>query len=227
MGKGCTCGWAKSINRHKFVTVVELALSLTCRMHLPMSEQGGDRLTYTYRPSLIGAPWSFTLADDGLHWDNGRRSGRLAYEAFQQVRLSFRPAAMQANRFMTEIWWKGGPKLTIVSTSWKSMVEVGRLEAEYSGFVLALHRRLAGVSQPIAFTGGTNPALYWVGIGVFVASALGLAGVAVRAVQQSAGMAALLIGAFLLFFLWQSGNFFRRNKPVRYSPGAVPPQLLP
>ena len=38
---------------------------------------------------------------------------------------------------------------------------------------------------------------------------------------------AAFIGAFLLLFLWQGGNFFRRNKPGVYRAEAPPPELMP
>ena len=37
----------------------------------------------------------------------------------------------------------------------------------------------------------------------------------------------LVIAAFLALFLWQGGNFFRRNRPGLYRPDAPPEELLP
>ena len=39
--------------------------------------------------------------------------------------------------------------------------------------------------------------------------------------------AAALVGAFFALFAWQSGAFFRRNRPGRYRPDAVPADLVP
>jgi len=49
----------------------------------------------------------------------------------------------------------------------------------------------------------------------------------VRALQAHTISVAAFIAAFLALFLWQGGNFFRRNKPGRYRPDALPPELLP
>ena len=38
---------------------------------------------------------------------------------------------------------------------------------------------------------------------------------------------AAFVGAFMLLFLWQGGNFFRRNRPGFYRPEALPAELLP
>src|SRR4029079_17122184 len=73
---------------------------------------------YTYKPSLFGAGCEFELSPDALHWRIGGGSGRIPYGAIRRVRMSFRPAAMQNQRFVTEIRAEGSPKIQIVSTPW-------------------------------------------------------------------------------------------------------------
>ena len=71
---------------------------------------------------------------------------------------------------------------------------------------------------------GTRPSLRsCIDIGV----SLGLALLVVRALQANAKGGAVFIGGFLALFLWRGGNFFRRNRPGRYSPEALPADLLP
>ena len=72
---------------------------------------GSDSVTYTYRPSLMGAPWEFRLTDDGIEWAAGANPAALPSAMSAVVRMSFRPANMQSHRFMTEIWADGAPKL--------------------------------------------------------------------------------------------------------------------
>ena len=74
----------------------------------------GDPL-YIYKPSLAGAPLQFRLSADALEWSAGRYSGRVAYDRIRRVRVSFRPAALQNVRFITEIWPAGAPKLVIAN----------------------------------------------------------------------------------------------------------------
>src|SRR5665647_2573456 len=76
----------------------------------------GDGVVYSYRPSLLGAAWQFKLADDGIDWVAGRRSGCIPFRDVRRVRMSFRPANLQSQRFLTEIWAAGAPKLEIVSS---------------------------------------------------------------------------------------------------------------
>ena len=176
---------------------------------------------------MLGAPFEFRLGEHGLDWNLGRKSGRLALASVRRVRMSFRPASMQPHRFVTEIWAEGAPKLELMSSSWKSMVEQERLDAQYAIFVRELHRRLALAQAPARYEQGTNAALYWPGLIVFAAVSLGLAGLIVRALQAHANGGAAFIGVFLALFLWRGGDFFRRNRPRLYRADALPAELMP
>lgn len=193
------------------------------------AEPGGPDASpvYTFRPSLLGAPWQFTLAPDGIRWTVGSRSGRLAYGQVRRIRMSYRPANMQSYRFITELWGQGAPRLRIVSTSWKSMFEQERLDKAYAAFVTELHRRLAEANATPLYQQGVHPLTYWPGLILFTGIALGMAALAVRALQEDVSAGAAFVGAFLLLFLWQGGNFFRRNRPGVYRPDALPREILP
>lgn len=189
--------------------------------------RAASELTYVYRPSLLGAPWEFKLTGDGIVWSAGRRSGRVRYGAIRRVRLSYKPAGMQTARFLTEIWADGAPRLVIASSSWKSMVEQQRLDRPYAAFVAALHRRILDAGAAVSWEQGNNPLLYWPGVAVFAGIGLVLCTLIVRSLQARASGAAVFVGAFLVLFLWQGGNFFRRNRPGRYSPEALPREVMP
>jgi len=188
---------------------------------------GSDSDTYIYRPSLLGAPWAFKLTDDGIEWAAGTKSGRVAFRDIRRLRMSYRPANMQSYRFMTEIWADGAPKLRIVSSSWKSMVEQERLDKLYSAFVAKLHRRIARAGATPQFEQGSNTLAYWPGLILFVGVALGLCFLIVRALQSDAMSGVVFIATFLTLFLWQGVNFFRRNKPGLYVVDALPAMLMP
>jgi hypothetical protein len=185
----------------------------------------GQDPTYAYRPSLVGAPWIFRLGEDALHWESGRRSGRVEYSQIKRVRLLYRPGTMQPHRFVTEIRSQGTPKLTIASTSWRTMTDIERLDRPYRDFVIALHQRLAG--HPIELIAGLKPPVFLLALVLFVVTALGMAAVAIRTLQEGAGVAALLICAFVALFVWQIANYVWRNRPVRYVAPDVPESLLP
>jgi len=183
--------------------------------------------TYSYRPSLLGAPYEFRLSEHGLDWTVGRKSGRVAWREVYRVRLSFRPASMQSYRFVTEIWADGAPMLTIMSTSWKSMVVQERFDRPYAAFIAELHRRLAQAQTRARFEQGTNPLRYWPGLVVFVGISFALAVLVARGLQAHATSGALFVAGFLALFLWRGGDYFRRNRPRLYRADALPAELLP
>ena len=192
-----------------------------------MSSVNSAEFSYAYKSSLVGAPLEFQLAPDALEWRKGGIADRTPYGSVRRIRLSFRPMTMQNYRFVTEVWPESGPKLQIASTSWKSLVEHQRLDAEYRAFVSELSRRVGAAGGNTAFDTGSPAFLYWPGVLVFTGASFALAALAVRALQEQAWGGAAFIAAFFALFLYQAGNFFRRNRPGTYSPDAVPPLLLP
>ena len=192
-----------------------------------MSSVDSGAFAYVYKSSLMGAPLEFHLAPDALEWRKGGMAGRTPYRDVRRIRLSFRPMTMQNYRFVTDVWPDSGPKLQIASTSWKSLVEHQRLDAEYSAFVSELSRRVGAAGGNTAFDTGSPAFLYWPGVVIFIGAAFALAALSVRALQQQAWGGAAFIAAFFALFLYQAGNFFRRNRPGTFRPDAVPPLLLP
>jgi hypothetical protein len=197
------------------------------RMRMEPAELTRKSAAYTYRPSVLGAPWEFKLTDDGIAWVAGAKSGRVPFRNVRRLRMSYRPANMQSHRFMTELWADGAPKLRIVSSSWKSMVEQERLDKPYAAFVTELHRRIARAGAATQFERGSHRLVYWPGLILFAGVVLGLCGLIVRALQVDAVSGAAFIGVFLALFLWRGGNFLRRNWPGVYSPDALPAELMP
>ena len=192
-----------------------------------MSSVDSGAFAYVYKSSLMGAPLEFHLAPDALEWRKGGMAGRTSYRDVRRIRLSFRPMTMQNYRFVTDVWPDSGPKLQIASTSWKSLVEHQRLDAEYSAFVSELSRRVGAAGGNTAFDTGSPAFLYWPGVVIFIGAAFALAALSVRALEQQAWGGAAFIAAFFALFLYQAANFFRRNRPGTFRPDAVPPLLLP
>jgi hypothetical protein len=184
-------------------------------------------IAYAYKPSLVGAPFQFRLARDAFEWTKGGVTGRTPYDRLRRIRLGFRPQTMQNHRFLAEVWTVDGPKLQIASTSWKSLVEQERFDEGYRAFVTELCRRTGAAGGQTLFQAGSTAILYWLGVIVFVGASLALAGLVIRALQQAAWGGAAFIAAFLAFFLWQAGTFFRRNRPGVFRSDAVPDAVLP
>ena len=101
-------------------------------------------------------------------WRVGRLEGETPYRDIASVRLSYRPITMQTRRFVTEIRSKGGPRLMISSTSWRSLVEQGSQLESYSVFVRDLHARIAKSGGAAEFRAGLPALLYWPGLLAFL-----------------------------------------------------------
>ena len=134
---------------------------------------------------------------------------------------------MQSRRFITEIWSTDNPKISIVSVSWRSLVEQERQDAAYSNFIAELHRRLAAAKTEAQFTAGLPVVSYWLGVVVFAVVMVTIAAMIVRALRQEQWSASAIIAAILAAFGYQIGNYFRRNRPVKYRPQAIPPEVMP
>jgi hypothetical protein len=193
----------------------------------PASAADATELSYSYRPSLLGAPWMLTLTPAGIAFSTGGRSGVVPYEKIGRLRMAYRPTSMQTTRFTTEIWASGQPPLRIVSTTWKSMVEQQRLDGDYVRFVTALHERVAAAGGNVVCERGRPSLIYWPGLAVFIGVSLGLALLIVRALQARALVPAVFVGIFFATFVWYGATFFGRNRPGHYSVGAPPRDLLP
>ncbi len=184
-------------------------------------------LSYSFRPSLLGAAREFALQQDAMRWQVGRFSGRLPYRAITRIRLSFRPVTMQSHRYIAEIWSHDTPKLILSSTTWKSMIEHGRQDNEFGLFMAELHRRIAAAGGTPLYERGMPAYLYWPGVVVFVLVSLGLVALTIRGIEAGSLAGAGFVGGFFLLFLWQVWPFFRRNKPGRYTADALPADLIP
>jgi hypothetical protein len=192
-----------------------------------VSEEGADDPYYSFKPALLGAPWELRLRPDALEWTLGFRTGRVPYDSIRRLRLSFRPVTMQSYRFLTEIWSDANPRITIASSSWKSIVEQERQDAAYTAFISELHRRIAKVPARARFQTGSPVIIYWIGAAICIAAGIALVLLTGRALQMREWTGAALVGGFLVLFAWQIGTFFRRNLPGTYRPDALPAHVLP
>ena len=182
---------------------------------------------YSFKPTVLGASSEFRLGPGGIEWTRGAESGRVPYRSVRCLRMSYKPVSMQSHRFVTDIWSDGAPKLQIISASWRGMVELQRLDGPYRAFISELHRRLAREGTTVRYERGVNGLVYWPGLALYIGVGLLLAALVVRSLQAHTLGATAFVVALLALFLWQGGNFFRRNRPGHYRPDALPVELMP
>lgn len=189
---------------------------------------GDDQaLSYIYKPSLAGSTHTFMLAGQGLSFQSGFRTGTWGYDEIARIRLSYRPVSMLSHRFRTDIYNGQGRKLTLISASWSGIVTLAPQNESYRAFVEELHRRVAERSPDVVCLAGLGAIAFAIGIVLFGAVMLALAGLLIRALTTGNVVAALFMLGFAAWFGWHTGGWLMRNKPGRYDPANVPRKLLP
>lgn len=189
---------------------------------------GGEAaLRYTFKPSLLGAMWEFELTPEALLWRAGRRTGRWLYQDIAQVRLSYRPQSMQAQRYRADIRHQDGTRIALLSVTWRGMLALTTQSEDYRAFVLELHRRLAAAKGKTEFVSGLARPFYGLGLGMLVLIGIVMALLCLRAIVEGAFAGAAFVAAFMALGGWQMGGFMWRNRPGQYAPEHVPGKLLP
>jgi hypothetical protein len=184
-------------------------------------------LSYSYKPSLVGAAYRFELTDAGLSWRVGSRSGVWPYAKIAAIRLSYRPISMQSRRFRADIRNDAGQSLPIVSVNWQTAALVAAQDEPYRAFMTELHRRIAAAGGTPALAAGLKRPVYLLGVSAMVLVGIALAGLFVRAAVIGSYSGMLFMVGFAALFGWQIGGFMTRNKPRSYTLDNVPPDVIP
>lgn len=182
---------------------------------------------YAFKASLIGAAHRFELAEDGLSWRIGGKSGVWRYADIAAIDLSYRPVSMQSRRFRADIGHIDGGRMRILSTSWQTPALMAPQDNSYRAFITELHGRMAQAGSKAALIGGLRPHVYAAAIGLLVLVGIAIAGLLIRAMATGEWAGGLFLVGFAALFGWQIGGFVRRNRPRAYTFDHLPETLLP
>ena len=186
----------------------------------------GDGTHYLFKSSLAGGAKQLTLSDAALTVQ-ATKVALWPLESIAAIRLSYRPASMQAWRFRADIATQDGQSIAVYSTTWHSISQMARQDNEYRAFITELHRRLAQIGSRARLIAGINPVLYVAGLAVMALIGISLLGLFVRALIMAEFAGALFLAGFGGWFVWQIGGFMRRNRPRGYTFDALPEDVLP
>lgn len=182
---------------------------------------------YSYKPSLVGAPYDFELTEQGLSYRAGFRTDEWPYRDISEIRLTYRPVSMLAHRFRADIRNRAGKKLTVISATWSSIVTLSPQNDAYCAFMRELLRRVAVEGGQVACYAGMQPAVFAASVATLSLVMIALAGLLIRALSTEAYPAALFMLGFAAWFGWYIGGWLSRNKPGSYEPSSPPARLLP
>ncbi len=190
-------------------------------------DSNSDFLTYSYRPRMMGADYSFQLAPQALAWDIGKRTGRILYHDIERVRLSFRPSNFASNRFVAEIWSNGGLKLSIASVSARSLFDFENRGPAYRDFVKELSRKIAASGAHCIFEAGFPSWRWWPAFTIGMAAILAALYLCARTLLAGELAIAAILGALGVYFCWQIGSMIVRNYPRIFTPPEIPESIMP
>jgi hypothetical protein len=194
---------------------------------IALAGSAGDGSEYQYHPRVMGVAYGFRLAPDALEWDLGGRSGRLPYRDITFIRFSLRPTNLMSNRYLTEIWSRGGPKLAIASVSAKGMLVSEDRGPAYRPFIMKLAARVEAAAPACRLESGL-PQWRWYPAVVFAAATFAaVLYVMGRALVTGEIPLAVLMAIFGALFVWQVGLMLLRNRPRICEARAIPKEVLP
>jgi hypothetical protein len=183
--------------------------------------------TYSHSPKPFSGPISFTLKDEKLTVDSGRKVHEVQLGAVSTVRMTFEPGRLAQKSFRTKVIMKDGKSFTFNSLNWKSLVEAQELTQEYRVFTHALCDAIARANPQARFVAG-KPMGLWLPTSVLaIASLLAMVYLIWQAFQMGATGVALMGALFVIVGVWQIEPMIRLNKPRPFRAGELPAELLP
>jgi hypothetical protein len=165
-------------------------------------------------------PWS------GIRIDAGGVA-RFPYAHIAEVRVLFDPTRFDAQRHRCDLTLRNGMRATFWSTHYVSVGEFEDRGASYRPFVRALVGHAAAANPACRFRAGKRPLVYWAEL-IFLLLMAALL-VFVLALVGGSGLSDLVLVKLaivlaLLPLLWR---YARKNRPRRFQPAEIPPDVLP
>jgi hypothetical protein len=184
-------------------------------------------LEYRFRLRSTGGETILRLLPNALEIEVASHRTQVRYTDVARVRLSFRPANLAGQRYLTEIWSRVGGKLLVPSVSARGMFYFDNQAVAYRAFVNELCRRIGEAQPALQIDAGLSAWRWWPGVvfggGMVVAIAYFLV-IALRDVNFSLLVVVLIFAAL---FVSQIGTMLSRNRPRKARMNSIPAQVLP
>jgi hypothetical protein len=156
----------------------------------------------------------------------GQQDMPLPLASISKLRLSFDPGRAQRNLFRCHLYHAGGRCAVIQNVHYQGFASFGDRTDTYLPFVRALVSRLASVNPRCEFVAGTSHLRWWANA-AFLAVAFGFLAIVLVLLYSAVGPLALFKLLIIAFFIPTTIRWFTKNWPKKFSPHAIPENLLP
>jgi hypothetical protein len=200
-------------------------------LHCPAMNDAGPPI-YVARANVLEYEAIWRLGQHELELQGGPTAGpdvvlRFPDRDIVGVRLSYAPSRVDGARYRCDLTMRSGRRLAILSTHYAGVADFEDRAATYTPFVRALIARVAPANPAARFRSGGTLAGYWtqhlfllamVALLVFVLAAIGFAPLS----ESSWAKFFIILGFIPLMILYS-----RKNWPRRFTPNAIPQDVLP
>jgi hypothetical protein len=187
----------------------------------------GPLLVYEHRAKPYAQEARFEMKRDVLAVTQGSRSGDFAYGDITMVRLLYKPRNTTNEGYQAKLYRKDRRTVGLTNLTWKSLVDLDRQDADYATFVKTLIQRIATANPNVVLEAGMPR---WLHILTAVAGGIAMIAlvlVGIAALRQGGWPMALMTVAIGAYFVWWTWRYLGRNRPRRFRPDAIPPDVMP
>jgi hypothetical protein len=193
-----------------------------------MSDAEQPVLSYTYRQSILTKPWTFTLSNDAMSYqEEGGPVTMIAYSQIKQIKPRFDPTRVQLNRYVLEVLLNNGRTYKIASMTYEGISNFKDQAEQYRDFVKAFHQRLANANSTVTFKKGISGLGYVASISVLVFLIFLLIIAVAFILTGTVNVIILAKLIFLIFGIPTLIRYIRRNKPATYDPNQLSKDIVP
>jgi hypothetical protein len=182
---------------------------------------------YAHRARPYAAEAEFELMPTHVAVRQGRRSGDFPYRDIVMIRLTYKPRNSTNEGYQTKIYRRDKRTASLTNISWKSLVELDRMDAGYRGFVEALVQRTSEANPNVVLVAGMPGWQHKLTVLAGLIAVLALITVTSQALLNRGYPVAFFAGALAVYFVWFTLRFTGRNRPRGFSPDAIPQDVLP
>jgi hypothetical protein len=184
-------------------------------------------LAYQHRAKPYATEARFEMMQDHLAVTQGSRSGNYPYRDIALVRLVYKPRNTTNEGYQAKLYRHDRKTVALTNLSWKSLVDLDRQDRDYADFVRALVRRIAAANPSVALEAGMPRWLHGVTTAAGVLAIAALVFVGIQALRQGGWPMALMTVAIGAYFCWWTWRYLSRNRPRRFTPDAIPSDVMP